>query len=206
MLTIDFIRQVLTERDHQAPVFKAHPSRAAVAMILADGDDELEVCFIRRAARQGDPWSGQVAFPGGRAGPDDRDAHAVAERETWEEIGLTLDTHHRVGPLPIRTIDRPDLREPMILTPFVYYVDQPTKETAFARLPEEVAQVFWVPITHLFDVAAVTELEYSIANNRRIFPGIQFGEHVIWGLTLRVLDSFAEITERTLPAVEGTHW
>lgn len=206
MLTIDFIRQVLAERDHQAPVFKAHPSRAAVAMILADGDDELEVCFIRRAARQGDPWSGQVAFPGGRAGPDDRDAHAVAERETWEEIGLTLATQHRIGPLPIRTIDRPDLHEPMILTPFVYYVDQPTKETAFARLPEEVAQVFWVPITHLFDVAAVTELEYSIANNRRIFPGIQFGEHVIWGLTLRVLDSFAEITERTLPAVEGTHW
>ncbi len=206
MLTIDIIRQAMLERAHQAPQFRAHPSQAAVAMILADGDDELEVCFIRRAMREGDPWSGQVAFPGGRAGPDDADAHAVAERETWEEIGLTLDTHHRVGPLPIRTIDRPDLREPMILTPFVYYVDQPTRQTAFARLPEEVAHVFWVPITHLFDVAAVTELEYSIAENRRTFPGIQFGDHVIWGLTLRVLDSFAEITERTLPALEGTHW
>ncbi len=206
MLTIDIIRQAMTDRTHQAPEFRAHPSRAAVAMILADGEDELEVCFIRRAARAGDPWSGQVAFPGGRAGPDDADAQAVAERETWEEIGLTLGMHHRVGPLPMRTIDRPDLREPMILTPFVYHVDQATRDTAFARLPEEVAQVFWVPITHLFDVAAVTELEYSIAENRRTFPGIQFGEHVIWGLTLRVLDSFAEITERTLPALEGTHW
>ncbi len=214
MLTIDDIRTALDKQSHRPAEFKAHYTQAAVAMILADGEadeansnaSELEVCFIRRAERIGDPWSGQVAFPGGRAGPEDADAHAVAERETWEEIGLTLAENHRVGPLPIRPIDRADLRESMTLSPFVYYVDQETRNTAFARIPEEVAHVFWVPITHLFDEAAVTELEHPIAETLSTFPGILFGDHVIWGLTLRVIDSFAEITERTLPALKGSNW
>ena len=214
MLTIEAIRAALDLQAHEPAEFKAHYTQAAVAMILADGessggngsDNELEVCFIRRAERDGDPWSGQVAFPGGRAGPEDSDAQAVAERETWEEIGLTLAKSHRVGPLPIRPIDRADLRESMTLSPFVYYVDQATKNTAFARIPEEVAHVFWVPISHLFDEAAVTELEHPIAETLGTFPGILFDEHVIWGLTLRVIDSFAEITERTLPALKGSNW
>ncbi|MBK6959862.1 MAG: NUDIX domain-containing protein [Gammaproteobacteria bacterium] len=93
-------------RTHLPATFEPRP-QAAVAMILADGEDDLEVCFIRRAERAGDPWSGQVAFPGGRAGRDDRNAHDVAERETWEEIGLSLAADHRIGPLPIREAVRP---------------------------------------------------------------------------------------------------
>lgn len=206
MLSVADIRAALERNEHKAVSFEAHPRQAAVAMILADGEDDLEVCFIRRAEREGDPWSGQVAFPGGRASAGDIDAHAVAERETQEEIGLILERSHCVGPLPVRPIERNDLRESMTLSPFVYYVDQQTKNTAFARIPEEVAQVFWVPISHLFDEAAVTQLDYPIAETWSTFPGILFGEHVIWGLTLRVLDSFAELTQRTLPALKGNNW
>ena len=206
MLSIDDIRTALDDHDHQPAKFKAHPNQASVAMILADGENDLEVCFIRRAEREGDPWSGQVAFPGGRASAEDPDAHAVAERETWEEVGLTLEESHRIGPLPIRPIDRNDLREPMTLSPFVYYVDAEVKKQAFPRLAHEVAHVFWVPVSHLFDESAVTELDYPIAGAWSTFPGIQFGDHVIWGLTLRVLDSFAEITNVTLPALKQTNW
>lgn len=202
MFTIDLIREVLQKSTYRAIDFKAHPTCAAVAMILADGDEDLEVCFIRRAEREGDPWSGQVAFPGGRAESTDVDAYAVAERETWEEVGLILEREHRLGPLPTRAINRGDLREPMTLSPFVYYIDETTKSTAFARIPEEVAQVFWVPLKHLFDEDSVTELEYPIAENWNTYPGIQFGEHVIWGLTLRVIDSFAELADFSLPALK----
>src|SRR5258706_15931093 len=44
-------------------------SRAAVALILRDGPQGIEVLFIRRAEHPQDPWSGQMAFPGGRAEP-----------------------------------------------------------------------------------------------------------------------------------------
>src|SRR5712691_7864196 len=41
-------------------------SRAAVAVILRDTPPGFEVFFIRRADHEGDPWSGQMSFPGGR--------------------------------------------------------------------------------------------------------------------------------------------
>lgn len=166
-------------------------------MILADGVDGLDVCFIRRAERDGDPWSGQVAFPGGRASHGDADAHAVAERETQEEIGLELMPQHRVGPLPVR----PNVRDGLTLSPFVYHVSQTERLQASARLPHEVAHVFWVPLPHLFDHQTTTEIEYPLAGRGSLWPGIQFGEDIIWGLTLRVLQSFAECMDRELPAL-----
>lgn len=201
MLTIDEIRLALARLEHDWEVYDPHPSQAAVAMILTEGAAGLEVCFIRRAEREGDPWSGQVAFPGGRASASDADAFAVAERETWEEIGMVLRREHRVGALPMRAVEHNVKRSGLTLWPFVYYVGAQEQATATARLPKEVASVFWVPIGHLFDVNAVTELEYPLGVTATTFPGIQFGEHVIWGLTLRVLASFAEVMERSLPAL-----
>jgi 8-oxo-dGTP pyrophosphatase MutT (NUDIX family) len=198
MLSIADIATALARVDHDWTRYDAHPSHAAVAMIFADGAAGLEVCFIRRAERAGDPWSGQVALPGGRAHRNDADPHAVAERETWEEIGLPLAPRHRIGGLPMRDVDRNARRAGLVLWPLVYHVDAAERALASARLPQEVASVFWVPLAHLFDIGAVTELEWSAST----FPGIQFGEHVIWGLTLRVLASFAEVMERRLPALE----
>ena len=57
---------------------------------VQDGDPEI--LFIRRAARQGDRWTGHVAFPGGKRDPDDASDRAAAERETREEVGLDLAT------------------------------------------------------------------------------------------------------------------
>ncbi len=199
MLTLTQIREGLIRVPHDPGIFVPRPTHAAVAMILADGADTLEICFIRRAERAGDPWSGQVAFPGGRASAADVDPHAVAERETWEEIGMHLLPRHRVGVLPMRPIER-NPREQLTLWPFVYHVGAAEKASATARLPKEVASVFWVPMGHLFDSQAVTEIEYPVGVTHSTFPGIQFGEHVIWGLTLRILASFAEIMERILPA------
>lgn len=201
MITVDEIRLALTQVQNNADAFKPHPSQAAVAMILADGAQGIEVCFIRRAERAGDPWSGQVAFPGGRASAGDPDAFAVAERETWEEIGMRLAHHHRIGALPMRLVDRNIRRDALTLWPFIYYVGNAERAMAEVRLPHEVASVFWVPIEHLFDANAVTEFEYPLGITATTFPGIQFGEHVIWGLTLRVLASFAEVMQRPLPAL-----
>ena len=201
MIVIDEIRSALARLEHDWQVYDAHPSQAAVAMILTEGAEGLDVCFIRRAERAGDPWSGQVAFPGGRASAADADAFAVAERETWEEIGMELKREHRIGALPMRTIEHNVKRAGLTLWPFVYYVGPAEQAMATARLPQEVASVFWVPLGHLFDENAVTELEYPLGITATTFPGIQFGEHVIWGLTLRVLASFAEVMQRRLPAL-----
>ncbi len=64
--------------------------RSAVAMVLKLIDGELHILMIKRAEREGDPWSGHMAFPGGRMDPGDANGFSVAVRETEEEVGLTL--------------------------------------------------------------------------------------------------------------------
>ena len=56
-----------------------------------------------------------------------------------------------------------------------------------------------MPLPHLFDASSATSLEYPHAGQAMQFPGIQFRDHVIWGLTLRVLGTFAAIVRRPLP-------
>ena len=195
MMTLDEIRNALESRPHQPATFKASSRQASVAMILCDGKNDLEVCFIRRAERVGDPWSGQVAFPGGKADSGDKDAHCVAERETREEVGLKLNPDHRIGPLPTRQVSTRN----MVLSPFIYHISPDEKATVFAREPDEVAHVFWVPMRHLFKQSSATELEYPTAGSGMTFPGIRYEEDIIWGLTLSVLESFAQIMRRELP-------
>ena len=164
-------------------------------MILAEGTGGLDVCFIRRAERQDDPWSGHVSFPGGRAEASDVSAQTVAERETYEEVGLALAETDRIGNLPVL----PKIRHGLTLFPFVYFADKTTRAQATVRIPEEVSSIFWVPLTHLFDPDAVTQLKYSLDGNQTNFSGIQFENHTIWGLTLHVLHNFAKLVEQPFP-------
>jgi 8-oxo-dGTP pyrophosphatase MutT (NUDIX family) len=205
MLTIQAIDGAINGRTHEPATFMPAPHHAAVAMILADGATGLEACFIRRAERDSDPWSGQVAFPGGRASAGDSHALDVAQRETREEIGLTITAQDYLGPLPIHELSRGG--RAMTLSPFVYYVApdrnrQMPQQVATAYQPTEVASVFWVPLEHLFDKRSRTTLDYPQGGALTEFPGIGFGDHVIWGLTLRVLGTFADLVRRPLATRE----
>ena len=65
-------------------------TRAAVAVVLGPTPEGLQLLFIERAQHPDDPWSGHIAFPGGRIEADDPSPRAAAERETLEEVGLDL--------------------------------------------------------------------------------------------------------------------
>src|SRR5262249_57100994 len=101
-----------------------------------------------RARHGGDPWSGHMAFPGGRVDPGDADARAAAERETREELGLSLEGAESLGRLDdlhagVRLV------APLVLSAFVYRLDR--------RVPltpnHEGAEALWVPVTALLDPA-----------------------------------------------------
>ena len=89
VLTVEDIRRGLAAR---APVKCATEgkSHAAVAAVIREVGGSPEILLIERAAREGDPWSGHMALPGGRIDPDDPNTRAGAERETLEEVGLDL--------------------------------------------------------------------------------------------------------------------
>ncbi|NCO50914.1 MAG: NUDIX domain-containing protein, partial [Deltaproteobacteria bacterium] len=66
-------------------------------MIFSGANQAEELLFIRRAERENDPWSGDIAFPGGGIEAQDIDCRAAAERETREEIGLSLTQKEYLG-------------------------------------------------------------------------------------------------------------
>jgi 8-oxo-dGTP pyrophosphatase MutT (NUDIX family) len=167
-------------------------------MILRDGDGVPEVLFIGRARREGDPWSGHMAFPGGRIDPEDHHPRSTAERETREEVGVDLvdaEVLGRLDDLRGRHAAAPD--RAMVISAFVYHVVAP----APLQPNWEVEQAFWFPLASLFD--AERQVEYSVTRGGGLcFPGILVGEperHVVWGLTYRFLEVFFEIIGRPLP-------
>lgn len=186
-LDVQAIREVLaTAGDPLAgePVDGA----AAVAAILRDGDRGAEILFIRRATREGDPWSGQMGLPGGRREPADRSLLETAVRETREEIGLHLDaTAHLLGRLDDVEVVPRRARGQGWIRPFVFALHQPVGELRLS--PHEVDEVVWAPLAELRSGARDTTTTWTREGMTMRFPAWDVDGHVVWGLTYRMMQS-----------------
>lgn len=166
-------------------------SQAAVALVLRapslEGGD-AEVLLIRRAEHPDDPWSGHMAFPGGRRDPADESLEMTAMREAFEEVGLALAAHAR---LLARLDDVPAIargkRLGLSITPFVFEladVDAPL-------LPnDEVAEALWVPVGPLARGEGAGTVSYDYEGQKVELPCLRVGDRIVWGLTYHMLQSF----------------
>lgn len=182
-----------TVRDRVAayrPEAKAtdHPAIwAATAMAVAPGAAGPEIAFIQRPARRGDRWSGQMALPGGKRDPGDHDALAAAIREAHEEVGLRLSA-------PAGRLD--DVRGRVhagTVATFVFALDE---RPVLHPAPGEVAAAMWIPLPALLSAEAAFRYAWGVVGH---FPAIRHGEHVIWGLTHRIVGSLAAALGIELP-------
>lgn len=163
-------------------------TRAAVAMILRQGGNDPEMLFIERAAHERDPWSGDLAFPGGKveAGEEPRQA---AERETREEIGLELANARYLG----RLAEITGARLPVRVSCFVYGIEGGSLETV---LSDEVKDLFWVGLEELMAPERRVTAPVRFDDQGFDVPAIrlpQDGKPVLWGLTYRLTMEFLEI-------------
>jgi 8-oxo-dGTP pyrophosphatase MutT (NUDIX family) len=168
-------------------------SRAAVALILRETESGLELLFIRRAEHDGDPWSGQVGFPGGRAEPGEGDLWSTAVRETAEEIDLNLDRADQfLGELDeIRAMAR---MRPLDLSvrPFVFGLREPG---AALRPSPEVTSLHWIPLDEIRGPRWRSTLDYDHQGTTLRFPCLRYDGLVIWGLTYKMFTNFHELLE-----------
>ena len=161
--------------------------RAAVSLVLRpDVDGGLDLLFIRRAEYPGDPWSGQIAFPGGRKEPEDDTLRETAIRETREEVGLDL----LADGLVLGTLDelhpRTPVLPPIVVRPYVFV----TGPGAELRPTAEVAAAFWAPLERLRHPDATFEATVTVRGEEWRVPGLRHLEHVIWGMTERIFRDF----------------
>ena len=90
------IRNLLRESKPEL-VETTNRREAAVSLLLSENFQGTELLLIERAHQDGDPWSGQMAFPGGRRELQDETVLDTAIRETAEEIGVHLDVENRIS-------------------------------------------------------------------------------------------------------------
>ena len=174
--------------DYQATTGSLDGARyASVALIFRGVDAGLELLVIKRATRDGDPWSGQMAFPGGKIDRADKDARAAAEREVFEEVGFVLSESSYVGRIDDTVAKVPDIPS-VVLSAFVYRV--PSR--VLIALNEEVAEALWVPLNRFTDPAYSADFQHprmpdSLMSAVRLSDSDQ---HILWGLSYRVMDAF----------------
>ena len=191
MQPIDALRHRISER---APRLLDTPHDAAVAAVLCPDDGDVQLLYIERMRATGDPWSGHIAFPGGRVEPSDASLRETAERETREEIGLRLGDEHYLG----RLDDLQGTSLPVQVAAFVYAVGDRSELAPNG----EVHRAFWHSLHSLCDP---DRQRLHMAQHRGIarpMPAIDVlgpNNPLLWGITYRFTAQLANLLGHPLP-------
>lgn len=197
MIDLDALARVLDLPEDPGPEAGTPPPgtvgliHAAVSVVARSAPHGPEVLLIKRAVADRDPWSGHMAFPGGKRESVDRHLLDTARRETREETGLVLPETPPdwVGRLPGVTPRGSGLLPPLVVTPFLFRVTP----NATARIASrEVQRVHWVPLRQLADPGREGTYRLPIGNAVRSFPSIDVLDEQVWGLTWRILDGLMD--------------
>ena len=183
---VERLRGTLAGRAPQA-VDRPEARRAAVALLVAVGADPA-ILFIKRQQRLGDPWSGQMALPGGFAGSQDPTLEATARRETAEETGIELGAVALLGVLDDVSPRTPYL-PPIVVRPFAFLLPERLRPAP----GPEVETAVWLPASQLFSPRYRRPFRLNLPGEVREFPSIVIGDYTIWGLTERVLHQLEEM-------------
>lgn len=167
--------------------------RAAVALLLRLGPQTgaPEIFFIQRAHYETDPWSGQVAFPGGREEPGDLSLAETAMRETREETAIDISREGEIlgqlDDLRPRTTRLPAV----VVRPFAVLIGDHSEPV----LSHEVSDSFWVPLATLRTDSGWRDTVVTAGGIEFTRRAFHHGDFVVWGMTERILSRFLVLTQ-----------
>jgi 8-oxo-dGTP pyrophosphatase MutT (NUDIX family) len=172
----------------------SRPTASAVLVpVFRDAGGELRLLLVERGSRG--IHGGQLGLPGGKQEPEDESLLETALRETEEEVGLSRDRIEVLTPLdPLDTYV-----SGFRVHPFLARVDPPPE---WRPAPDEIAAVVTPTVRSLADPSARYERELSAPTwltPRRVDSVLLEGGQVLWGVTLRLLDSL-------LPRLLAEEW
>lgn len=127
--------------------------------------------------------AGQVAFPGGRADPEDDSPVATALREAQEEVALDPARVEVVG-----IADPYETGTGYRITPVVGLIPP---DLPLVPAEAEVAALFEVPLAHLLDAANHRVQQAEWQGRLRHYYQIDWETHRIWGATAGMIVNLA---------------
>jgi len=166
--------------------FPADPVPAAVLVALVDRPEGLTVLLTQRAS-QLTQHAAQISFPGGRLEESDPDIASAAVREAQEEIGLDPQRVRVFGYLPDHLVI-----SGFRVTPVLSLVTPPF---SLVPNPAEVAEVFEVPVSHVFDRNNHKARLRRVGDEDLLLYDIPWQGQNIWGATAGMLLTFVRMVE-----------
>lgn len=156
---------------------------SAILLLFADTPNGPDLLIIERS-HDLRAHSGQPAFPGGGAEPDDDTLITTALREAQEETG--------VNPVDVTVIGLlPRLYVPVsgfVVTPVVAYWHAPGP--VYAADPREVASVVRIPVADFVNPANRVRWRHP---RGYIGPGFEVGGLLVWGFTAQLIDDLLRL-------------
>jgi len=154
---------------------------SVLAPVFRDVEGELRTLLVVRSdhGRHGN----QLGFPGGKPEPGDADLLATALREAEEEVGLDPGVVDVMDALPPLDTVQTGFR--------VYgFLGRIPRDTAWRLDAAEVVGVLTPTVELLGDPAARATLPFTSSHfpDGLLVEGIDVEGHVLWGMTLRLLD------------------
>ena len=194
MHDIDRIREALARVGKPSSDFDLNPETvlpagrklrpAGVLAAITKAPDGLRLILTKRSSRL-KHHPGQIAFPGGKQDETDVDVTAAAVREAQEEIGLPPQHVEILGYLPTH-----ETVTGFNVTPVIGYVERPFQ---IIPEPDEVAEVFSVPLGHVLDASSFVIESRRWRGQRRSYFAVPYGPYYIWGATARMLRAWTEM-------------
>lgn len=163
---------------------RSRMTRSAVAAILREAGQGVELLLVQRARRVGDPWSGDMAFPGGRQQTEDRHSLDIAIRETAEETGIVLDGRECIGRLSDVVTRKHEHWRPMVVTPWLFRFP----DSQEWDLNRELVDRVWMPLALFADKRQRQYMIWRVGPMRLRVPVYRHEGYKVWGLTLMMID------------------
>ncbi len=137
--------------------------------------------MIKRAEHPADPWSGHMAFPGGRVDPEDDGPLAAAHRECREELALSLAGAELSGELdPVHS----PVRRRLVVHAYVFLL--PEKPALAPN--EEVASAHWFGLDRFVADEGRATFQLPLRGVTMRMPCVDLDGCRIWGMSLRMID------------------
>ena len=156
-------------------------ANAAVVVLLRSTDRGIQVLLVKRAEKSTDPWSGQIALPGGKRNLKDSDLKHTVIRETLEETAINLLKNCRfLGTMEqFTSIQKPEMK----IVPFIVIQEKKQK----IKLNNELSDYFWIKLKKIIENKGT--VKYKLED----FPAFIIGKYTIWGLTFKILQELLEL-------------
>ncbi len=167
-------------------IVKKNPKKAAVMALFYPNKEGKTTFLLTQRAQYNGTHSAQISFPGGKVDLKDANLKETALRETYEEVGVSVEDITIIR----RLTDTYILPSNFLVAPFIGICNSPPTFTP----NKEVDQLIEVLLENLIKEQNLTTvlMETSYMKNVNV-PCFRLNDYIVWGATAMILSEIKDL-------------